>query len=94
MKGRMFGENYMWRQKITAGSRNDHVIQSPGTAGKRKFSGTTVCIPYGLDVKGLSAGETVDAVITINSNLGEYQVPVHAEITDDFRDSDIPRSSG
>ena len=50
---------------------------------KEKFSGTTVCIPYGLDVKGLSAGETVDAVITINSNLGEYQVPVHAEITDD-----------
>ena len=40
---------------------------------KEKFSGTTVCIPYGLDVKGLSAGETVDAVITINSNLGEYQ---------------------
>lgn len=33
--------------------------------------------------EGLSAGETVDAVITINSNLGEYQVPVHAEITDD-----------
>ena len=31
---------------------------------KEKFSGTTVCIPYGLDVKGLSAGETVDAVIT------------------------------
>ena len=50
---------------------------------KEKFSGTTVCILYGLDVKGLSAGETVDAVITINSNLGEYQVPVHAEIKDD-----------
>ena len=50
---------------------------------KEKFSGTTVCIPYGLDVKGLSAGDTVDGVITINSNLGEYQVPVHAVITDD-----------
>lgn len=49
---------------------------------KEKFAGTTVCIPYGLDVKGLKAGDVIEGSITINSNLGEYQVMVHAAVTE------------
>jgi hypothetical protein len=49
---------------------------------KEKFSGTAVRIPYGVDVKGLSAGDCVEAVITVNSSIGEYQVPVKVQVED------------
>ena len=49
---------------------------------KEKFSGNTVCIPYGVDVKGLAAGDCLESVITINSSLGEYQIPVRVEVAD------------
>lgn len=48
---------------------------------KDKFSGTDICIPYGVDVKGLKPGDRLDTILTINSNLGEYQVPVHVQVT-------------
>ncbi len=39
--------------------------------------------PLRTGCEGTFRRDTVDGVITINSNLGEYQVPVHAVITDD-----------
>lgn len=44
--------------------------------GKEKFSGLEVCIPYAIDGRGLLPGDCIEAWITINSSLGEYQVPV------------------
>lgn len=48
--------------------------------GKEKFSGAAVCIPYGIDGRGLNPGDELGAAITINSNLGEYQVPVFVKV--------------
>ncbi len=45
--------------------------------GKAKFSGVEVSIAYGIETKGLMPGDSMEAVLTINSNLGEYQVPIH-----------------
>lgn len=51
--------------------------------GKEKFSGNGVTIPYVVDVKGLDAGDRIEAQITINSNLGEYQLPVKIQVTEE-----------
>lgn len=81
------GENY--RGELYIGAEDNRRIKGMAMSSSRrvllakdKFSGNTVCIPYGVDVKGLSAGDVVDAVITINSNLGECQVPVKVEVTE------------
>ncbi|MBS6196352.1 MAG: hypothetical protein KH828_12310 [Clostridiales bacterium] len=81
------GENY--RGELYIGSEDHRRIKGMVMSSNRrlllakeKFSGNTVCIPYGIDVKGLSEGDTVHAMITVNSNLGEYQIPVKVEVTD------------
>ena len=82
------GENY--RGELFIGAEDNRRIKGMVMSSSRrvllakeKFSGTMVSIPYGVDVKGLNAGDRIEAVITINSNLGEYQVSVHAEVADD-----------
>lgn len=81
------GENY--RGELYIGATDNRRIKGMAMSSdrrlllaKEKFSGTAVCIPYGIDVKGLSAGDEVQAEITINSSLGEYQVPVKLTIQD------------
>ncbi len=49
--------------------------------GREKFSGNAVTIPYVADVKGLAAGDVIKAQITVNSSLGEYQIPVRVQVT-------------
>lgn len=81
------GENY--RGELFIGAADNRRIKGMVMSShrrlllaKEKFSGTAVCIPYGIDVKGLDAGDHVETVLTINSNLGEYQVPVKLTVTD------------
>lgn len=47
---------------------------------KDKFAGKSACIPYGIDVKGLKPGDCVDTDLVVNSNIGEYTIPVHLEV--------------
>ena len=49
--------------------------------GKEKFSGNAVRIPFVVDANGLAAGAVISETITINSNLGEYQLPVRVRVT-------------
>ena len=94
------GENY--RGELFVGAEDNRRIKGMVMSSSRrillakeKFSGNTVCIPYGVDVKGLAAGDCLESVITINSSLGEYQIPVRVEVADatdhDFsgRDPDV-----
>lgn len=82
------GENY--RGELYVGAEDKRRIKGMVMSsnrrillGKEKFSGTMISIPYGVDVKGLLAGDKVESVITINSNLGEYQIPVKVEILEE-----------
>lgn len=81
------GENY--RGELFVGAEDNRRIKGMVMSSSRrillakeKFSGNTVCIPYGVDVKGLAAGDCLESVITINSSLGEYQIPVRVEVAD------------
>ncbi len=48
--------------------------------GMEKYSGTSIQIPYGIDVTGLSAGESIRGHINLDTNIGEYRVPVLVEV--------------
>lgn len=79
------GENH--RGELLIGTKDNRRIKGMVMSSHRrillakdKFSGTTICIPYGIDVKGLSPGEVIEGEIIINSNLGEYQIPVRTEV--------------
>lgn len=81
------GENY--RGELYIGAEDNRRIKGMVMSSSRrillakeKFSGTMVCIPYGIDVKGLAVGETIEATITVNSSLGEYRIPVCVEVID------------
>lgn len=81
------GENY--RGELFLGAADNRRVKGMAMSssrrlhlGKEKFSGTAVCIPYGIDVKGLSAGDLVETAITVNSNLGEIQIPVKLTVQD------------
>lgn len=45
-----------------------------------KFSGASVRLAYGVDVTGMTAGETCRGSIVLSTNVGEYQIPVRVEI--------------
>lgn len=48
--------------------------------GKEKFSGDTVCVPFGVDVQGLSDGETAEGEIVILGDLGEKRILVRIAV--------------
>ncbi len=78
------GENYRGELLIRAegGHRIKGMVASSNrrvVLGKEKFSGIDISIPYGVDGEGLFEGDFVEASIIVNSNLGEYLIPV--EIT-------------
>ncbi|NCC43832.1 MAG: hypothetical protein EOM18_09690, partial [Clostridia bacterium] len=79
------GENY--RGELFIGAEDNRRIKGMVMSSNRrlllakeKFSGTAVCIPYGVDVKGMGSGDVLVAQITVNSSLGEYQIPVKVEV--------------
>lgn len=79
------GENYRGELYIGAkdGRRIKGMIMSEDRRlliAKDKFAGKSACIPYGIDVKGLNPGDRVDTELVINSNIGEYTIPVHLEV--------------
>jgi len=43
--------------------------------GKEHFSGDSIHIPYGLDVKGLQSGDVCKGEITCSTDIGEYKIP-------------------
>ena len=47
--------------------------------GITKFSGTTICLQYGIDANGMEPGEVCQGWLTITSNIGEYKVAFHIE---------------
>ena len=55
-------------------SSNRRIV--PGT---ERFSGATVCVPYGIDAVGLKPGDSFDGWICFTTNIGEYKLPVHVE---------------
>lgn len=48
--------------------------------GVDRFSGTSVQIPYGVDVIGLEPGESCCGNICLSTNIGEYQIPVYVNV--------------
>lgn len=51
--------------------------------GTHKFTGASVQISYGIDVTGMSAGESCDGAIVLDTNIGEYQVPIHVLVVEE-----------
>lgn len=43
--------------------------------GSRRFSGTTVCIPYGADGTGMEPGDSCSGWLCVTSSTGEYKIP-------------------
>lgn len=61
-------ENERIRGYITSSSRRL-------VPGMSKFSGTTVCLPYGADGTGMKPGETCRGWLCFTTNVGEYRIP-------------------
>lgn len=51
--------------------------------GTRKFTGTSVQITYGIDVTGMAAGECCTGSIVLDTNLGEYTIPVQVLVVEE-----------
>ncbi len=80
------GENY--RGELFLTSEDESRIKGMMTStsrrvvlGKEKFAGYEIKVPYGIDGRGLQAGDVLETSIVINSNLGEYQIPVEVTVT-------------
>ena len=43
--------------------------------GTDKFSGTTICLPYGVDANGMEPGEERTGWLCFTTNIGEYKLP-------------------
>ena len=70
------------RGELYLGTETDEKIQGYITSSDRrfvpgagKFSGTTVCIPYGADGSGMMPGDVCSGWLCITSNIGEYKIP-------------------
>lgn len=48
-------------------------------AGISKFSGTTICLPYGVDATGMNPGESLSGWLCFTTNIGEYKLPFQIE---------------
>ncbi len=48
--------------------------------GLHKFNGTSIQLPYGVDVTGMESGEECRGSIVLDTNIGEYKVPVRVSI--------------
>lgn len=49
--------------------------------GLDKFTGTTVCLPYGVDAVGMEPGQNLEGWICFTTNIGEYRLgfEIHVE---------------
>ena len=69
------------RGKIYLGTDDNQKIRGYITSSDRrmvpgfdKFSGTTVCLPYGVDASGMEPGESRKGWICFTTNIGEYKL--------------------
>ena len=83
------------RGELYLGTEENEKIQGYVTSssrrfvpGSRRFSGTTVCIAYGVDGTGMKPGDQCSGWLCITSSAGEYKIPfeIHAE-KDSFRNT-------
>lgn len=79
------GENY--RGQLHIGTEEDIKIKGVVTVtnariilGVDKYSGTSVQIPYGVDVTGMMAGENCRGFINLDTSIGEYRIPVFVRV--------------
>ena len=42
--------------------------------GFDRFSGTTVCLPYGVDGTGMEQGDSIKGWLCFTTNIGEYKL--------------------
>ena len=49
--------------------------------GSSRFSGTTVCVPYGADGTGMNPGDSVTGWLCVTSDMGEYKIPFEITAT-------------
>lgn len=70
------------RGELYLGTEDNEKIQGYITSSNRrfvpgigKFSGTTVCLPYGADGTGMKPGDQCSGWLCVTSNVGEYKIP-------------------
>lgn len=69
--------------KLYLGAEDDRRISGYVTSshrrivpGMERFSGTTVCLPYGVDTMGLNPGDSFTGWICFTTDIGEYKLAV------------------
>lgn len=70
------------RGELYLGTEDNEKIQGYITSSNRRFvpgnsrfSGTTVCIPYGVDGAGMNPGDICNGWLCVTSSIGEYKIP-------------------
>ena len=70
------------RGELYLGTEDNEKIQGYITSSSRrlvpgngKFSGTTICLPYGADGTGMNPGDQCTGWLCVTSNIGEYKIP-------------------
>ena len=73
-----------FRENLYLGAEDDSRLSGYITSSSRRivpgterFSGTTVCVPYGIDAVGLKPGDSFDGWLCFTTNVGEYKLSVH-----------------
>lgn len=70
------------RGELYLGTEDNEKLQGYVTSSNRRFvpgnsrfSGTTVCIPYGADGVGMEPGDSCTGWLCVTSSVGEYKLP-------------------
>ncbi len=70
------------RGELYLGTENNEPIRGYITSSSRrlvpglgKFSGTTVCLPWGADAAGLNPGDSQEGWLCFTTSVGEYRLP-------------------
>lgn len=70
------------RGELYFGTEDNERIRGYVTSSNRrlvpgigKFSGTTVCLPYGADGTGMKPGEVCSGWLSFTTNIGEHKIP-------------------
>lgn len=74
------------RGEIYFGTDDNRKIRGYVTSSNRrlvpgfdKFSGTTVCLPYGIDGTGMEPGERLEGWLCLTTDIGEYKLQFQVE---------------
>ena len=52
-----------------------------------EFSGNSISIAYDVSLKGIRPGESVNAVITVTTSVGETDIPLHLQVEEETADN-------